>query len=557
MSKKPELIRSLQVPPIIVHKYERYLPTAFDSSMSILEKINKLIHGFYEYTNVTIDMLDKWNEVYHWIMNDGLEELIRYRLDEMIQDGTFNRIINEEIFGELNDKINSLISDMENFKNDVINEFEELSKELDDKFNEFRNQILLDLENFKNEIERMVHEKVDVTGYYDEIEVNKYVFTNSLGMTATYYLTKVPKHDKDGNIIKMKQGFAHDDYHATGGESARSFSVRNGATLVSNVSASFKTLGLCIYNGEVLHNRAGNNYSYILAFNDNMEMRSYPPNTPPNTILNAGYNNAVTAFAPMIENGFIVPDNVLNSRDIFMQRHPRQAIAQDRIGNTYIVSVDGRKMGEAGMTARELAEVLISHGMVFAHMFDGGGSSQTIYYQSMINKITDRDSNKERERDNFLYFGKDIKNDPYTDLLAKQGDVNYFRQTEMDAYSNLRYTRNNYISLIPYLTGGWRAYSETGGNHPRAWIMPDMSVYMFGTVTGGRFGEPLMSLPAKYKPIFTNHFITPGNSRGQINKIIVESGGDLVPYKWSENSNNNYVKLDGIYFILNPDGFGI
>lgn len=102
---KPKLTQFQRFAKIALHKYERYLPTAFDESLTLLEKMNKLI----EYLNLMgiqlNDVVEQWNEVMEWIVSDGITDTVLDRLDEMVDDGTLATIINEHIFNELNDKV--------------------------------------------------------------------------------------------------------------------------------------------------------------------------------------------------------------------------------------------------------------------------------------------------------------------------------------------------------------------------------------------------------------------------------------------------------------------
>jgi|SRR5699024_5678713 len=145
---KPNILVHQQLPPNNLQKRERYLPTAFDDSLSIIEKINKVIHYLNDYAQLTEEMLVKWNEVYHWLMNEGLDTSIGDRLREWLEDGTFNDIINVEIFGELNEKIDNVINDFESFK-----EFIEV--EFDKKIQEFKEDIETLIQLFKDEFDEI------------------------------------------------------------------------------------------------------------------------------------------------------------------------------------------------------------------------------------------------------------------------------------------------------------------------------------------------------------------------------------------------------------------
>lgn len=92
---KPTLIGNTHpLPEMFVQQYERYLPTAFDESLTLLEKVNKVIGYLYEIGRITNEMLERWNEVYNWILNDGLEEAVKEKLEEWLLDGTLDGILN-------------------------------------------------------------------------------------------------------------------------------------------------------------------------------------------------------------------------------------------------------------------------------------------------------------------------------------------------------------------------------------------------------------------------------------------------------------------------------
>lgn len=91
---KPDLLKMGMMNPVTFHKYERYLPTAFDESLSILEKINKMICYMNEIGELTNDMLAKWNEVYEWILQEGLTEETRKAIQELINSGRLEQLIN-------------------------------------------------------------------------------------------------------------------------------------------------------------------------------------------------------------------------------------------------------------------------------------------------------------------------------------------------------------------------------------------------------------------------------------------------------------------------------
>jgi hypothetical protein len=105
---------------LIVQKYERYLPTAFDDSLSLLEKVNKVIEYCNQLGLLTNGLVEKWNEVMLWVMNDGLNESVIAKLNSMVDDGTLADIINVTIFNELNTRIGNVENDLTQTNENVV-----------------------------------------------------------------------------------------------------------------------------------------------------------------------------------------------------------------------------------------------------------------------------------------------------------------------------------------------------------------------------------------------------------------------------------------------------
>lgn len=87
---KVELLADLQI-----QGYESYLPTAFDDSLTYLQKVNQVILNLNSLGKVTNDMISKWNQVIEWIVTNGLEDTVRAKMEEWLADGTFDEIIGD------------------------------------------------------------------------------------------------------------------------------------------------------------------------------------------------------------------------------------------------------------------------------------------------------------------------------------------------------------------------------------------------------------------------------------------------------------------------------
>lgn len=126
--EKPTVNSFSTVAPLIIQQYERYLPTAFDESLTILEKVNKVIQTLEQMGKLTNDVVTQWNTVMEWVLNDGITEDVNTRLDEMTADGTMDQIINQNIFGDLNTKVNTNTSSISTLDTRITDEVETINQ---------------------------------------------------------------------------------------------------------------------------------------------------------------------------------------------------------------------------------------------------------------------------------------------------------------------------------------------------------------------------------------------------------------------------------------------
>lgn len=97
----------------------------------------------------------------------------------------------------------------------------------------------------------------------------------------------------------------------------------------------------------------------------------------------------------LLRDGKIIPDFWETNKPFVETRHPRTAVAKLRDGKFLMITVDGRQPGvSVGMSLQELAEYLLSLGVVDAMNLDGGGST-TMFLDG---KVVNTPSDKEGER---------------------------------------------------------------------------------------------------------------------------------------------------------------
>lgn len=98
---RPELTSFNTIIPLFVQEYEHYLPTAFDESLSLLQKVNKIIQKMNELGDVSNSVIEKWNEVMTWLMDEGLHDEVLAILQGWLDDGTLADLIND-LLGRFN-----------------------------------------------------------------------------------------------------------------------------------------------------------------------------------------------------------------------------------------------------------------------------------------------------------------------------------------------------------------------------------------------------------------------------------------------------------------------
>lgn len=107
---------------LYIQKYSRYLPTAFDESLTLLEKVNMLIetiNNVVKRANDLTDFLeeslhvqwelinqlkDDWEDMKEWLLNEGLEQAVSEKLTKWYNDGKLADIINNTVFNMKVDK---------------------------------------------------------------------------------------------------------------------------------------------------------------------------------------------------------------------------------------------------------------------------------------------------------------------------------------------------------------------------------------------------------------------------------------------------------------------
>lgn len=103
---------------------QKVLPTVYDDTLSYYELLCKTV-DYLNKTTSNVDELetivtDLKNYVDNYFANLDVQEEINNKLDAMVADGTFDKIINETIFNDLNNKVDNAVE----ITNNLINSSE-------------------------------------------------------------------------------------------------------------------------------------------------------------------------------------------------------------------------------------------------------------------------------------------------------------------------------------------------------------------------------------------------------------------------------------------------
>lgn len=102
---RPKNYHKLNVPHTWKHYWTKY-PDGYTILESLMDWVNQV--------NSMVKNVNDWNKYLEWFVetfDERLRPFVREMLDEMYEDGRLEEIINEHIFGEINDKIRHLYYD--------------------------------------------------------------------------------------------------------------------------------------------------------------------------------------------------------------------------------------------------------------------------------------------------------------------------------------------------------------------------------------------------------------------------------------------------------------
>lgn len=239
----------------------------------------------------------------------------------------------------------------------------------------------------------------DTEYHDDQIDI---VLTTMRVENTTVYVADVQIAD----ISLLKTALAGNTYARNLTETTSVQAANAGAILAINGDYySAQERGYVLRNG-VLYRASAQSGTDALVIGADGNFRIITEGeTSADTLVREGAWQVLT-FGPVLINGGQVTVSSSDEVGRAMTSNPRTAIGQISEGHYLLVVSDGRTKESAGLSLRQLAELMQSLGAQIAYNLDGGGSSTMVFQGRVVNNpTTNGRSIRERSVSDIVYIG--------------------------------------------------------------------------------------------------------------------------------------------------------
>ena len=87
--------------------------------MKVLEKLNLVILNFNNLETQTLNNMKKLEKQIDYYLDTGLKVEVTKKIDEMVKDGTFESMINENLLYDINNQISDIKEDIKTLKQQI------------------------------------------------------------------------------------------------------------------------------------------------------------------------------------------------------------------------------------------------------------------------------------------------------------------------------------------------------------------------------------------------------------------------------------------------------
>jgi hypothetical protein len=135
--------------PIALKKYELFNPSGDDTD--VIGKVNSIIDHLNKVNKLSSEVVVNWNKVMQWVLEEGLTDGVKTKVDEMIASGLFDEIINTVLDG-MNTEVTTKLDGFETSLAENTSKLNGLSVDVVTDFNAVGNGIADDTTPIQNAI---------------------------------------------------------------------------------------------------------------------------------------------------------------------------------------------------------------------------------------------------------------------------------------------------------------------------------------------------------------------------------------------------------------------
>lgn len=151
---------------ISVYDFDVY--TSMELYYKIAEKLNEVIRELSRFEGVISDEVVEQNEKLIYLLGEGLNKEVVKKINQMVQDGTMDSIINHNVFNSLNNKIDNYKEELniriDGVKEGLINKINNSKEELNNKIDNVDNKT----DGYKEELSSKINNLANKTNDYLE-----------------------------------------------------------------------------------------------------------------------------------------------------------------------------------------------------------------------------------------------------------------------------------------------------------------------------------------------------------------------------------------------------
>ena len=171
----------------------------------IVEKINLIIEHFNVLEYNCNKSIEEFSEKIEYYLNNGMIDEVDKKLDQFTQDGTFDKLINEKLFNEINGKIKEVKNDLVDFKqmyNENKNATDNVIQMLSSTINNNTSRITQNSNKISEVGTRVTNTENEIKSIKNNYSTVQIVTPNDGGIVKKYIM-------EDNKTAKIRRKYIH------------------------------------------------------------------------------------------------------------------------------------------------------------------------------------------------------------------------------------------------------------------------------------------------------------------------------------------------------------